>query len=138
MLMEDRIKAYEKFIAKAAQHPNDKLLHYHREMLANFQHERVIHLMVTLFFVALALVGVGLSFVATVFLPPALSTGAEAPALVLGSVRLEYGVLACLAPLYLMTLILVVMSVFYVKHYYFLENHIQALYDYSAKLALKD
>ena len=37
-------------------------------------------------------------------------------------------------PMMLATLIMWILSIFYVKHYYFLENHIQGLYDVSKKL----
>lgn len=55
--MEKQIREYEKFIAqKVAQEMSEaermKLADLHRETVANFQHERIIHLMVTLFFCA--------------------------------------------------------------------------------------
>lgn len=109
--MENRIKNYEKFIKKAAEKPTPELIEYHREMLKNFQHERAIHLSVTFFFAALALVMLGISIWLSTFvewLP--------------------------LLPLYSITVILVVLTGFYVKHYYFLENHVQKLYDISEKL----
>ena len=37
-------------------------------------------------------------------------------------------------PLYVLALILVILTGFYVKHYYFLENHIQGLYKYIEEL----
>lgn len=37
-------------------------------------------------------------------------------------------------PLYVLALILVILTGFYVKHYYFLENHIQGLYKYIKEL----
>ena len=37
-------------------------------------------------------------------------------------------------PLYILLAIMVILTGFYVKHYYVLENHIQALYKYTEKL----
>ena len=121
--MQDRIRTYEKFIEKASRTPNAHLANYHREMLANFQHERLIHLIITLFFSALAII----SIVVVALITP-LVTALD------HQTWLDF---LFLAPFYLLALILVVLSIAYVKHYYFLENHIEALYDYSAKLAHK-
>lgn len=105
------MKNYEEFIKSAAKNPTPELIVYHREMLRNFQHERAIHLAVTLFFAAVSLVMLGLSIWLTGFVAP-----------------------LPLLPLYLLTLILIILTGFYVKHYYFLENHTQALYDISEEL----
>ena len=110
--MEKRIKEYEKFIKEASAHPTSELREYHREMMESFQHERTIHLLVTFFFgfftiAALAVLGVNFGI---------------------------YGFVIEMTPLYALTALLVILEVFYVKHYYFLENHIQALYDITAKL----
>ena len=80
-------------------------------MVRNFQHERAIHLAIMLFFIAITLiVMVGTAF-AIVFatLPFAIA-------------------ISVLAGL------LFILSIAYVKHYYFLENHVQKLYDITAKL----
>ena len=37
-------------------------------------------------------------------------------------------------PIILVALIITILTCFYVKHYYFLENHIQKLYEYTKKL----
>ena len=55
--MEDKIREYEKFIEKKTSGnlgpiERVKLAEYHKEMVANFQHERLVHLLVMLFFVA--------------------------------------------------------------------------------------
>ena len=117
--MEDRIRAYEKFIKeKTNGHIGPiervKLAEYHKEMVSNFQHERLIHLLVTFFF----------GFIAFIFLTA------------LGFSFGFYGLKLELIPLYILTAILTVLEFFYVKHYYFLENHIQGLYKYSKKLRL--
>lgn len=89
-----------------------RLAELHRETVANFQHERLIHLLVTLFFALFAIAAV---FVVT---------------WVVG----VYGFTLEMLPLYLLTLILVVLTGCYVRHYYFLENHIQELYKYTEVL----
>lgn len=109
--MEKRIKDYEKYIAEASEHSTAELRAYHNEMVRNFQHERAVHLAIMLFFIAITLivmVGAALSiaFATTPF-------------------AIAVSILAGL---------LFVLSVAYVKHYYFLENHIQKLYDITAKL----
>jgi len=117
--MEDKIREYEKFIKeKTDGHIGPiermKLAEYHREMVSNFQHERLIHLLVTFFF----------GFLDFIFL------------IALGISFGMYGVKLEFIPLYLLTAILTVLEFFYVKHYYFLENHVQALYKYTKKLRL--
>ncbi len=110
--MEDRIREYEKFIKRASTNPTQELIDYHREMMQNFQQERLIHLVVTLAFVFFS--------VLMIFLTMWLMNSTNE--------------LIVVAPAALATVIMVVLSFFYVKHYYFLENHIQSLYDYSDKM----
>ena len=114
--MKRQVLDYEHFIEKAAEKPTDNLRHYHQEMMQNFQHERLIHLIVTLFFCGLALITLGLSCW-----------------------------FFCIAnwnwtviPFILVDLLLIGLSIAYVAHYYFLENHIQKLYKYTKKLAKLD
>ena len=57
--MEKIIREYEKYIAREVKREmgtteRARLAEYHREMMANFQHERLIHLLVTLFFALFA------------------------------------------------------------------------------------
>ena len=89
-----------------------QLADLHSEVVSNFQHERLIHLIVTLFFAFF-----GIEFI-----------------LITMWTLVQYGLLLDFLPLYLITLILVILTIFYVKHYYFLENHIQNLYQYTKKL----
>jgi len=115
--MEKKIRAYEKFIAREAKREMSaeeqvRLAELHRETVMNLQHERLIHLLVTLFFALFA--------IAAVFVV----------AWVVG----VYGFTLEMLPLYLLTLILVVLTGCYVRHYYFLENHIQELYKYTERL----
>lgn len=118
--MENRIKNYEKFIKEAAKHPTPELKVYHSEMVRNFQHERAIHLAVTLFFVGLTLIFGGLAALAFATVASPFDFGNPGTPLAI--------VTAILAAL------LFVISAFYIKHYYFLENRIQKLYDITTKL----
>ena len=115
--MEKRILAYEKFIKKAtdselSEKERERLAWYHHETMESFQHERLCHLLVMLFFVLFSVVFI----------------------LFASWVTINYGLLLEMLPLYVLVLILVILTGFYVKHYYFLENHIQKLYDYTAKI----
>ena len=115
--MEKRIRAYEKYIKQAinkklSESERVRLARYHFEILENFQHERIIHLIVMIFFVFITIVFL---FVTTI---------------VAVTCNLQFTAI----PLYILTLILVILTGCYIKHYYFLENHIQSLYDYTAKL----
>ncbi len=117
--MEDKIRDYEKFIKEQTDKPigpieRVKLAEYHHEMVQNFQHERLIHMIVMFFFVSIALIL--LAF--------------------LGYVLACYGPAYEMIPFYLLTAIVTILSGFYIKHYYFLENHIQALYEYTRKIRL--
>lgn len=117
-MMEKKIREYEKFIAREAGRAGmsaadrERLAELHREMVANFQHERLIHLIVTLFF---ALFAVGSVFV-------------------VAWVVSVYGFMTEMLSLYLLALVLVILTGCYVRHYYFLENHVQGLYKYTEKL----
>ena len=112
--MEKKILEYEKFIEQESKRELSKdergrLAKLHVEMLKNFQKERSIHLNVTLFFALLA--------IATI-------------AITAWEVSIN-GWMLEMIPLYILALILVILTGFYVKHYYFLENHIQGLYKYT-------
>ena len=116
--MEKRIRAYEKFIKKASggelgEAERGRLARYHYEMMESFQHERLCHLLVMLFFV----------LVTVVFL------------LITAWTIAVSGFVVELLPLYVLVGLLVILTGCYVRHYYFLENHIQKLYDYTAKLS---
>ncbi len=109
--MEQRIKDYEKFIKKAAEHPTPELKKYHAEMVRNFQHERAVHLAIMLFFVVLTLVMMTIAIHGIIFIG--------------GPFTIFASILAAL---------LFVITACYIRHYYFLENHIQKLYDVTTKL----
>lgn len=86
---------------------------YHIDMVHNFQHERFIHLIVTLFFGFLTLVS------AVGFL--CLSASATSYTLLIISTLAIF-------------IILSITEIFYVAHYYKLENGTQKLYQLSERL----
>ena len=118
--MEDKIREYEKFIEEKTSEnlgpiERVKVAEYHKEMVANFQHERLVHLIIMLFFVSIALGLIGMFAYYLVTL----------------------GWVLEMLPFYILTGIVVILSAAYVKHYYFLENHIQGLYKYTKILRIK-
>lgn len=117
--MENRIRKYEKFIEGQLKKKTKSkdLWQYHREMVADFQHERLIHLLIILFFIAITLVTVGATCVLSFIIPA----------------ECWYFMI----PMYILDLLLIALSIAYVKHYYFLENHIQKLYDLTEKFLTK-
>lgn len=91
------------------------LYKYHREAVRNFQHERFIHLIVTIFFASMQI----LAIVATISLSLMPISDVDA---ILGWLMVS------------ICLILFVTGIFYVRHYYQLENGVQRLYDFSKEL----
>ena len=81
-----------------------ELKSYNLTQIGFFQHERLIHLLVTLFFGLMFFISV----VAELFL-------------------LNIGILAII-------IILLITLIFYVYHYYFLENSVQKLYKLDEKI----
>ena len=122
--MENRISCYKSDVYDYIQFEDDtnplnhlnreELIEYHYHMIAFFQHERLIHLIVTLFFAATALAAITAVIFVLLNVPAA---------------SLLYFI-----PLYLLAIILSVLTGFYIKHYYFLENNIQELYDLTEVL----
>lgn len=92
----------------------DELCKYHNETIHNFQHERLIHLIVTFFFGGLLLLSIAAVFLFTL-LPD------------MYSYAVNYSIL-------LICSILFITEIFYVRHYYTLENGTQRLYELSKKL----
>lgn len=121
--MDKNIKEYEMFIkqeiAKLEQElksSNDqkieRLDHLNQQTIRNFQHERLIHLLVTFFFAGLLLLSI-----ATIFI------------FALLPVTYNYGLLSTL--ILIICAFLFITEVFYVRHYYQLENGTQSLYKFS-------
>ena len=103
--MTEYFKRYRSFVASCLEDKDydfAKLLDYHKEHIAFFQHERLIHLIVTVLF--------------------ALCT-------VMTFIAIAVWQVMILIPLAIAFLVLLVP---YIKHYYFLENQTQLLYkDYD-------
>lgn len=85
----------------------DFWLEYHEKHILFFQHERLVHFLVTFLFAILTV----LSFGADIF--------AFSPAV------------------FLLSLIFLTMTIFYIRHYYFLENYVQEMYIYYDRLYKK-
>ena len=105
--MEKRIINYRKYVDKILESENgqwDEILKEHLVQIGFFQHERLIHLIVTVLFALMEII----SIVATV------ATG------YLGLVALDILMLVLLIP--------------YVRHYYILENEVQKMYFQYDKL----
>ncbi|MDR2672053.1 MAG: hypothetical protein LBC35_01900 [Coriobacteriales bacterium] len=105
---------------RASTHAKDSeaLLENFERRLADFQHERLIHLIITLFFAGATL---ALFFSIVAITPVFLAV--DSPL----SPHTGIGLIALL-------LIFIIVDIFYIRHYYFLENSVQALYGYRKKI----
>lgn len=81
------------------------LLNYHNNVIKYFQHERLVHLLVTFFFALLLIISVVIAFIPN-----------------------DYHIENLL---FMISAILFVVEIFYIRYYYFLENGTQRLYRYS-------
>ena len=116
--MDKKLRNYIKEAEKLAKHPSREIIEYHKTMTAQFQHERLIHLIVTMFF-ALFLMLFFAMFLFAVF-----TLSGEGAQLVL----------LCLG---LVTAIFLIVTLFYVRHYYQLENGTQILEDITKEMYQK-
>jgi len=107
-IVEHRDYIKTKLVGNLTKEERKQLLKYHVRRVRDFQHERLIHLLVTFFF-AFLLLG---SFVAWAALP--FST--------------------LFWPLTALVTILFVLEVAYIRHYYQLENGVQSLYELTEEL----
>lgn len=113
--MEKRILSYRKRIDELLQQEDanwEKILEEHLTQVAFFQHERLIHLIVTVLFAVLEI----MSILGTVILA-----------------AMESGNIA----LSIMTILLLVLLIPYIRHYYILENEVQKMYVQYDKLLEK-
>ena len=113
--MEKRILAYRKRIDELLKKEDAdwaKALEEHLVQVAFFQHERLIHLIVTVLFAVLEI----MSILGTVILS-----------------ALEKGNIA----LAIMTVLLLVLLIPYIRHYYILENEVQKMYTQYDELLKK-
>ena len=102
------LREYRKYITDIINSNQDidfeRIISYHEKQIEFFQHERLIHLIVTTVFAIL--------FFASVFMILFIQSLA----------------------LILLAIVLLIMNVAYIKHYYFLENEVQKLYQDFNKL----
>lgn len=118
--VENNIKYFNEELQGKNDKPKMELLHkkvselatYHSRKIHDYQHERLIHLIVTFFFAGLLLIAIAASFLFSSLV------GSDSN-IIITNLSL------CIS------LILLVTELFYIKHYYFLENNTQALYKYS-------
>lgn len=108
--MEERLKTYLTYAEKAVEEGMDgaDMEQLRKEMLVQirfFQHERLIHLIVTITFAILTILSL------------------------IGCILVENKWMLVLTMLFIMLLIP------YIRHYYLLENGVQKLYTYYDKLA---
>lgn len=106
--MTKYLKEYREFIKRLLNSDEEcdyeKLIRYHEKQIEFFQHERLIHLIVTSLFAILSFCSV----IMVIFKP---SLGIT-----------------------ILALLLLIMNIAYIKHYYFLENQVQELYKDFNKL----
>jgi len=95
------LKKHEYFIKEALLNEKqdfNELLIFHKTQIEFLQHERLIHLLVTFFVFAMVIICIGITMIYQLVL------------------------------LYILCLILMILSVFYIVHYYQLENGVQRWY----------
>ena len=113
--MEKRILTYRKFVDDLLLQENadwKRLKEEHLVQIGFFQHERIVHLIVTVIFAILTMLAILMSFLLT-------AIGAE-------------GGISWL----LVVFVLMILLVPYIRHYYILENEVQKMYrQYDAILA---
>ncbi|MCM1226661.1 MAG: hypothetical protein NC320_04435 [Clostridium sp.] len=109
--MKKRILAYRRRIDKLIEENSgsaewSKIMKEHLQQIAFFQHERLIHLIVTMTFAVMTLISIGIAVVyeGTSF--------------------------------YLLTTALLILLIPYIYHYFILENEVQKMYDQYDKILL--
>ena len=120
--MDKRLYDYIAYIEKEAANVekskkvSPELIEYHKTMVAQFQHERLIHLIVTLFFSLFMIIFFVFFGAVEMSLPN--DTWANVTATCVGTVAV----------------ILLITTLFYVRHYFRLENGVQRLEEITRKL----
>jgi uncharacterized membrane protein (DUF485 family) len=124
--MDKQILLHKKFvqaeIARVAKIPDEtsrksaarELAKFHQNMTRNFQHERLIHLIITLFFAILALITIAAFATWFIFSATFSDTGDSANLVTVA--------------LFLLAILLTVLEGFYIRYYYRLENRTEKLY----------
>lgn len=118
--MDKKLKAYINYIDKAAEKPTPELIDYHKTMTQQFQHERFIHLIVTMFFALFMVIFFIFFGVIEIWLPK----GGWGDIIAAGIGIIDG--------------IFLVVTLFYVRHYYLLENGVQQLEEITRKLYRRD
>ena len=120
--MDKRLQEYTAYIEKElksldkAKKAPAELIEYHKTMVAQFQHERLIHLIVTLFFALFMIIFFIFFGVAEMNLPNTI--WANITAYCIGGIAA----------------ILLITTLFYVHHYFQLENGVQKLEEITREL----
>lgn len=107
--MEKRLKNYlkymEELLAEMEENPaREQLIQEHLIQISFFQHERLVHLIVTVVFALLEMLSLIMVFIA-----PGLFT-------------------------FLLTIVVLILLIPYIRHYYILENGVQKMYEQYDKL----
>ena len=118
--MDKKLREYITYIDKASKKPTPELIEYHKMMLQQFQHERFIHLIVTMFFALFMVIFFVFFGVIEIWLPK----GGWGDMIAAG-----IGIIDC---------IFLVVTLFYVRYYYRLENGVQELEEITRKLYGRD
>ncbi|MCQ2571187.1 MAG: hypothetical protein MJ154_02995 [Candidatus Saccharibacteria bacterium] len=118
--MDKRLKQYISFIEKASDKPSAELIEYHKTMTQQFQHERFIHLIVTMFFALFMIIFFIFFGALEIWLPK----GGWSDMIAAGVGAIDG--------------ILLIVTLFYVRHYYQLENGVQKLEEITRKLYKHD
>jgi hypothetical protein len=118
--MDKKLRDYIEYIEKASKKPTPELIEYHKTMVQQFQHERFIHLIVTMFFALFMVIFFVFFGVIEIWLPK----GGWGDMIAMG-IGLIDG-------------IFLVVTLFYVRHYYRLENGVQELEEITRKLYGRD
>lgn len=114
--MDKKLKAYTTFLQTVSSRPTPELIKYHREMLQQFQHERLIHLIVTMSFALFMIIFLIFTTALFILVPTSL-----------------WGNIICYSAAAI-TLALFITTLFYIRHYYKLENGVQKLEALTSKL----
>lgn len=130
--MDKEINLHKKFVQAeivriskmdetARERESKKLARYHDEMTRNFQHERQIHLYITLFFAILTIASLAIS--------SAIYARFE------GDFSSNFAIyFPIILASFALSLILTVLEAFYIAYYYRLENRIAKLYPLAKEI----
>lgn len=109
--MKKRILEYIKRIDRLLEEPEktggwDNILAEHLQQIAFFQHERLIHLIVTMTFAIMTIISVGIALITQI------------------------------ATVFLLTGVFLILLIPYIMHYYLLENNVQKMYEQYDKMLM--